>query len=448
MMDANFTPSLSGYSGQGQFRFWCQKVLPLVYEDSLSYYELLNKVVSYLNNTITDVASVEGNVTALLTAYNELQGYVNSYFDSLDVQNEINNKLDDMSESGTMSELLAPIVANDIGGVVAGQIDEAVGGQIDASVGRQINQAVSEEIGDVAPSIITGWLDENVDPVGSAVIVDDTLTISGAAADAKVTGEQIGDLKNATNGIIKLESGAFANDHITKGANVKRIRTVYPIPTDQYAKIVLPNGYTMYVWYFDKNMSFIGNSPGTAKMMLLPSVRNGTEIKYINLQITKTGHEDDDISGDVSQVENGLEIILRTGKIANDFEGVLDNGITPVSFTPQAITGGSENVGIPLRVASYNVALWVHNHTTVNLADDKIFGMRNLLNTINPDYIAIQEDAEYIDPASNPNAKSTQEYIFNPVLPYTAGTGGVSIKSRRQYSESKALVYSTNRLLR
>ena len=40
----NFIPELSGYSGQGAFRYWCQKVLPLVYDDSLSYYELLNKI--------------------------------------------------------------------------------------------------------------------------------------------------------------------------------------------------------------------------------------------------------------------------------------------------------------------------------------------------------------------------------------------------------------------
>lgn len=34
------------------FRFWCQKVLPLVYDDSLSYYETLCKVVDYLNSVI------------------------------------------------------------------------------------------------------------------------------------------------------------------------------------------------------------------------------------------------------------------------------------------------------------------------------------------------------------------------------------------------------------
>ena len=34
------------------FRYWCYKVLPLVYDDSLSYYEVLCKVVDYINKLI------------------------------------------------------------------------------------------------------------------------------------------------------------------------------------------------------------------------------------------------------------------------------------------------------------------------------------------------------------------------------------------------------------
>lgn len=34
------------------FRFWCYKVLPLVYDNSLSYYEVLCKVVKYINDLI------------------------------------------------------------------------------------------------------------------------------------------------------------------------------------------------------------------------------------------------------------------------------------------------------------------------------------------------------------------------------------------------------------
>ena len=53
------------------FRFWCQKVLPLVYDDSLSYYELLCKVVNYINNLITDVSD-------LSAAFEELKNYVDN----------------------------------------------------------------------------------------------------------------------------------------------------------------------------------------------------------------------------------------------------------------------------------------------------------------------------------------------------------------------------------
>lgn len=42
------------------FKMWCYKVLPLVYDESLSYYEILCKVVKYINNLI-DQDKIIGN---------------------------------------------------------------------------------------------------------------------------------------------------------------------------------------------------------------------------------------------------------------------------------------------------------------------------------------------------------------------------------------------------
>lgn len=42
------------------FKMWCYKVLPLVYDESLSYYEILCKVVKYINNLI-DRDKIIGN---------------------------------------------------------------------------------------------------------------------------------------------------------------------------------------------------------------------------------------------------------------------------------------------------------------------------------------------------------------------------------------------------
>jgi hypothetical protein len=103
---ADFTPQLGDYKPLQPFRYWCQKVLPLVYDDSLSYYELLCKVVDYLNKTMEDVETLHGDVTSLRSAYEELQSYVNNYFATLDVQEEINNKLDSMAKDGTLTNLI------------------------------------------------------------------------------------------------------------------------------------------------------------------------------------------------------------------------------------------------------------------------------------------------------------------------------------------------------
>jgi hypothetical protein len=67
----------------GNFRFWCQKVLPAVYDDSLSYYELLAKVVAKLNEVIDS-----NNVTS--DAVSELQQAVT----------EINNQFEQFKAHG------------------------------------------------------------------------------------------------------------------------------------------------------------------------------------------------------------------------------------------------------------------------------------------------------------------------------------------------------------
>lgn len=47
------------------FRFWCQSVLPLVYDDSLSYYEVLCKVVDYINKLIDEDKEIIAEVDKL-----------------------------------------------------------------------------------------------------------------------------------------------------------------------------------------------------------------------------------------------------------------------------------------------------------------------------------------------------------------------------------------------
>lgn len=66
----------------GAFRFWCQKVLPAVYDDSLSYYELLCKVVDYLNQVIELSNEQSDAINAVQETLNEfLSGEIDPYIE-------------------------------------------------------------------------------------------------------------------------------------------------------------------------------------------------------------------------------------------------------------------------------------------------------------------------------------------------------------------------------
>lgn len=61
------------------FRFWCQKVLPLVYDDSLSYYEVLCKVVNYINNLIDTSNQIIEYVDELKAELKVVQDWIDNF---------------------------------------------------------------------------------------------------------------------------------------------------------------------------------------------------------------------------------------------------------------------------------------------------------------------------------------------------------------------------------
>lgn len=93
------------------FRFFCQRVLPAVYSDEISYYELLCKVADYLNKTMSNVNDLNDDMKALKEYIDQLYEWVDHYFDNLDVQYEINKKLDMMVADGTFAEIVKPFIA-------------------------------------------------------------------------------------------------------------------------------------------------------------------------------------------------------------------------------------------------------------------------------------------------------------------------------------------------
>lgn len=87
------------------FRWWCHKVLPLVYDDSLSYYELLCKVVKQLNET-GELAN------ELVDKFTELKEYVDSRLEEFEgsIEPMLEEKLDaiiaEWQEDGTIDDII------------------------------------------------------------------------------------------------------------------------------------------------------------------------------------------------------------------------------------------------------------------------------------------------------------------------------------------------------
>ena len=61
------------------FRFWCQSVLPLVYDDSLSYYEVLCKVVKYINELIDSDKEIINDIDELRADLKIVQDWIANY---------------------------------------------------------------------------------------------------------------------------------------------------------------------------------------------------------------------------------------------------------------------------------------------------------------------------------------------------------------------------------
>ena len=143
----------------GYINFWCQKVIPLVFDDSLSYYEAickfmqkLNEVISALNNNAECIDELQGKYIILQNNFNALEGkweefktyienefntfkteittkeenfettinnefttfknYVENYLNNIDVQSYVNIKIDQLAESGYFSTLLTNLGFN------------------------------------------------------------------------------------------------------------------------------------------------------------------------------------------------------------------------------------------------------------------------------------------------------------------------------------------------
>jgi len=86
------------------FKAWLASNIPAVYDNTMTYYEELCALLKYLQDQV--VPALNDNASTITV----LSNYVENYFSNLDVQEEINNKLDQMAEDGTLQEIITSYI--------------------------------------------------------------------------------------------------------------------------------------------------------------------------------------------------------------------------------------------------------------------------------------------------------------------------------------------------
>lgn len=174
-------------------------------------------------------------------AWTELKNFVETYFENLDVQQEINNKLDEMASGGELAELMQPYLETQLPIEVANQIGDVVALQISSVVAAQLGDVVADQLpaiaADAAAAEVSDWLAAHVDPE-TGYVLDSSLTVEGAAADAKAAGDAIGVIQGVssgadlndltTRGFYQLAfAGTFTNSPLASDANIHKMLEVF-----------------------------------------------------------------------------------------------------------------------------------------------------------------------------------------------------------------------------
>lgn len=146
----------------------------LVEENNIKFHNLEEAMTSFRNTLLGEWGDFQDETQ---NEINQFELWTQNYLQNLNVQDEINTKLDSMLASGVLSPYFAPYIQTDV----------------------------------------SDWLQHNITPTSPAI--DASLTISGAGADAKVTGDYIRDLNSKTETVIKI-NGYVSTVEFTSGGYI------------------------------------------------------------------------------------------------------------------------------------------------------------------------------------------------------------------------------------
>ena len=261
----------------GIFTNYIYKSIPLAFDESMSYYETLCGVLNLLKD---QEIIVNNNADAL----KELQDYVTHYFDNLDVQEEINNKLDKMAESGQLTDIIAQYLQ--LAGVLAYDTKNDM-----KNASNLTNGSICKTLGDDVYNDGKGNF-YKIRTITSDDIVDNdnivALQISDTLIAEKIPNYYINknttDINNINNNINNKEKGLIAISRNTEnnkhyiyysedGENFKRVGNLLNLTEDSSALILINGTY----YYFGNNSYYYSDDLITWSEGIMINDNGGSE---------------------------------------------------------------------------------------------------------------------------------------------------------------------------
>ena len=275
--------------------------IPTSYLESMTYAELLMWFCNYLQETV--IPTVNNNAEAveeLQGLYEQLKQYVNDYFENLDVQEEINNKLDEMTESGQLTYIIKNYVDD-----VFEPYQESINNQFDAyktSINTQLsttNANVSANSTNI--NTLSGRIDAFTNLTEGSTTGDAEL-IDGRTSYSGIEYPNIGDaIRGQTNilltkidtinndstfmrnyfdgiyvsGLYKSADGSFDSTRVDYVSNKNKILT----NGCKCVKVITPSSFTLcYVMFYQADDTYISYS-NTAHQYPTPIPANTNYIR-------------------------------------------------------------------------------------------------------------------------------------------------------------------------
>lgn len=233
------------------------------------------------NKLLEQWKAMQKNFNNLQDAFNDLKSYVTDYFKNLDVQEEINNKLNSMIADGTLLNIISPTISN-----------------------------------------VTGnWLSEHItNPTNPAI--DNSLTVSNSAADSKVVGDKLNainnDLKNYAKSDFRFvpntENNKFCrwDTGIIQPLDGKSVSS--RIPVEEFENVEIYSNNDIYNICFFNGETFVSGSNRIPKSFSIPANCNNVIISFngldTNISLVYTSKIDDYIIN--TQVLPAYEFNVKT----------------------------------------------------------------------------------------------------------------------------------------